>query len=347
VSPPRDSVDHKAAVESFLVGPDLQITSMSIAEATPRCAPDGIISDGETATLTLTVKNVGNAPLTGATTAIVTSPSTGVTFQNGGILTLPPIDLLASATVTTPVSVSGLSGITRLDFEVVVTDPALVLPALTHKHSVRANFASEKNALASDDVEAPETAWKLAHDPGLKKASWARTAQDVERHFWRGASQPEPADLYLISPVLNVATGADFSFTFKHRYRFEWQDKDARNPIEQYYDGGVIELSTDGITWIDIGESATPTYNATIVSEGKSPIVGRKAYSADSANYPAWETVTVSLGQQYAGQNVLVRFRSTSDDASRLIGWDIDDVSFTGITNTPFTKIVTAPATCP
>ena len=346
VAPPKNAEDNVGARESFLTGPDLMVTSVSVAETTPRCTPDNVLSDGEVGTVTLVVKNVGNAPLTGAT-AIVTSPTPGVTFQGGGLVTLPPMDLLQSATVTTPVTLSVLGGIARIDLEVVVTNPSLVLPAVTAKHAVLGNYAVQRGALASDDVESPDTAWKLAHDPTLSKTAWTRDADDVEHHFWRGASQSEPADLYLISPILNVASTGDFSFTFKHRYRFEWQDKKPpRTPEAKYFDGGVIEISNDGITWTDIGDKASPTYNAKIVDkETKSPLIGRAAYSGDSAGYPAWETVTVSLGNAYAGQNVLVRFRSASDDASVAVGWDIDDLAFTNVTNTPFTKLV--PAACP
>ena len=50
-----------------------------------------------------------------------------------------------------------------------------------------------------------------------------------------------------MSPQLHVGAG-NFSFTFKHHFSFE-ADSDFN------YDGGVIEVSTDGTTWTDVGSS--------------------------------------------------------------------------------------------
>jgi MYXO-CTERM domain-containing protein len=69
-------------------------------------------------------------------------------------------------------------------------------------------------------------------------------------------------------------------------------------------------------------------------------------YSGESPNYPAWSTVTADLGTMYAGRSVRIRFRIGSDDALGLKGWEIDDLTFTGITNRPFPSVVTDPNLC-
>jgi hypothetical protein len=348
IAAPRDSETHEGTRESMLMGPDLAVTSIDLRETTARCQPDGIVSDGDGALLTVTFKNSGTTLMPAGATAILTSTTPGVVITGGGLFTLPALDLFESTTVSAPLQVTALNGITRFDLEAIVTSPAFVLPAVVGKHSVLGNFAVDLAKLTTEDVESPVTAWRLVHNEALAKADWERTAEDVEHHYWRGASQPQPADLYLVSPMLNVSATDDFVVTFKHRYSFEWADKTPpRRPEAEYFDGGVIEASTDGLFWTDVGASATPTYNAKIVSEGKSPLLGRAAYSADSAGYPAWETVTLNLAKTYAGQNVLIRFRSASDDASTFVGWDIDDLEVKGITNKPFNQLVVAPSACP
>jgi hypothetical protein len=111
----------------------------------------------------------------------------------------------------------------------------------------------------------------------------------------------------------------------------------------------VIEISNDGgATWVDLGASASPTYNGTLVAGGDNPLQGRKAYVNTSAGFSAGtlSTVTVSLGTTYAGQDVRVRFRTGADANSVAVGWEIDDIAFTGITNTPFPALVAHRGLC-
>src|SRR5262249_3875584 len=103
-----------------------------------------------------------------------------------------------------------------------------------------------------------------------------------------------------------------------------------------------LELSIDnGTTWVDIGAFAVPTYGATPIFTGSgSAISGRPAYEGTSPGYPAFQNVNVNLGATYNGMTVLVRFREAQDVNGSGIGWDIDDIAFTGITNQPFITLV-------
>ena len=46
--------------------------------------------------------------------------------------------------------------------------------------------------------------------------------------------------------------------------------------------------------------------------------------------------MTLDFGTQLAGMTVKLRFRLGTDAAVGAPGWEIDDVAFAGITNTPF-----------
>jgi hypothetical protein len=136
-------------------------------------------------------------------------------------------------------------------------------------------------------------------------------------------------DHALVSPALTVGPGT-FSFTFWTVYKF----------TAGASSGGVVEISTDGgATWADPGTSITPGYNTTMALPGM-PLNGRRIFGGTSAGYPARIRQTVSLGTTYAGQTVLVRFRAESAAVSAAPGWTIDDINFSGITNTPFTQVV-------
>ena len=77
-----------------------------------------------------------------------------------------------------------------------------------------------------------------------------------------------------------------------------------------------------------------------------SPLHGRPAWSGNGDDLPAFTSVTVSLGKSYAGKTVRVRFRRGIEFADFPNFWEIDDIAFTGITNTPFPALVADRGRC-
>jgi hypothetical protein len=90
----------------------------------------------------------------------------------------------------------------------------------------------------------------------------------------------------------------------------------------------------------------TPGYTRTISTVFGNPIAGRMAYSGVSAGFPARTLVTLNFGTRFAGQSVLLRFRLATDTSVAGVGWNIDDIDVSGITNTPFPALVAEPSTC-
>jgi hypothetical protein len=91
--------------------------------------------------------------------------------------------------------------------------------------------------------------------------------------------------------------------------------------IEGSYDGGVVELSTNGVTWTD----ASPyimEYPYTIKMDPSSILSGRSAYSGANG---AFRRTTINLST-FAGQTLRIRFRITSDISAGGDGWFIDDI---------------------
>src|SRR5262249_13821365 len=76
------------------------------------------------------------------------------------------------------------------------------------------------------------------------------------------------------------------SLTFRHNFNLEASDEDPNLG----FDGGVLELSTDGgNTFQDIlaggGSFAIGGYNRTISTDRGSPIAGRRAWSGNSEGF--------------------------------------------------------------
>ncbi|MCC6807525.1 MAG: M36 family metallopeptidase [Deltaproteobacteria bacterium] len=339
--PDRFSRDNKPVVESFAFGNDVAMASAALFEASPKCAPDEVLDNDDTAEIEVTVKNTGIGQLK-ATKATVTTTTPGVTLDNGGVITFAPMQPFATQKGIIGVSLSGAKDITAIAFSIAVSDPSLaVAGTVDGTLQVRANYNVAPKTSADDDVEADVSAWTATHDPKLGNFDFARVQKDAENHHWFGVNATEPADMYLTSPVLEVADTGDLTITFKHSHRFE-----ARH--QRYYDGGVIELSSDGgKTWEDIGAHATPRYTGTIEAQmSANPLKGKKAYGGTSEGYPEMKDVTLELGDAYQGQTVQIRFRIGTDDAAGSVGWNIDDLKFSGIKNKPFSTIVVDDGSC-
>jgi hypothetical protein len=109
--------------------------------------------------------------------------------------------------------------------------------------------------------------------------------------------------------------------TFWHSYDFEGVN-------ESYFDGGVLEGSTNGgATWFDMGDDiVSGGYVGTISPFFDNPLAGREAWGQNSGGY----IQTVVNLSPYAGQSFLFRFREGTDSSLGANGWRIDDILVTG-----------------
>ncbi|MBC7709230.1 MAG: M36 family metallopeptidase [Rhizobacter sp.] len=343
VSPDRFSSDNSGVVESFAVGGAIAIDGAVITDAPAYCDADGFLDNGETGTLTVSLRNVGTTTLS-ATTGTVSSSNAKVTFPNGVSFSIPASTPGQSFLVTLPIRLLGAVGIETTNVTVSVSDPGFAVASpVTSLAAFRINVDQKPNQSATDNVESTNTTWTTGTSAANPTASmlWKRIELGVTDHRWLGPDGSSPQINWLQSPLLNVAASGNFSFTFRHRFSFEF---DAGGN----YDGGQIQISTDnGVTWSDIGASASPGYSGVLLLSGAgNPLEGLNAYVQTSPAYPALETVTVSLGTAYAGQSVRVRFVIGTDNLVGAPGWEIDDVAFTNISNTPFDAVIAQAGAC-
>ena len=130
--------------------------------------------------------------------------------------------------------------------------------------------------------------------------------------------------------------------TLDTRYRFEFDT----NP-NTAWDGGVIEISVDdGANWVDAGPYLSPGYGMALFTGSGNPLAGRQAYVNANASFPNTDTITASFGTAFQGQTVKVRFGVATDAAAGAYGWEIDNVVFSGIDNTPFGVVVPESSVC-
>lgn len=94
---------------------------------------------------------------------------------------------------------------------------------------------------------------------------------------------------------------------------------------ERSYDGGVVEISTDGgTTWADLGNRfILGYYTDSIDAASGTALAGRKAFTG--SNGTGFIKTDVNLSA-YAGQSVQLRWRFVSDNGTSVNGWYVDDI---------------------
>ena len=126
-------------------------------------------------------------------------------------------------------------------------------------------------------------------------------------------------DAILMSAPIVVGTNAHLRF---------WHDYEAETAEEPggAYDGGLVEISTNGGTsWTQI----TPVggYPRAVVPSPGHPLgIGTPLYAGDTEGFVQADFDLAA----YAGQTVRVRWRFVSDGYLELEGWYVDDVTVTG-----------------
>ena len=347
--------------ESYSSEGTLQAVSFDLSEDPSNCNQDGEITNNEVGILTITLRNLGAKRLS-STTATVDASNPHLLFSWGNTIQFPPADPLESTTATIRFAVQGAVGMWEDVFVAVVcTDPDLSR-TVEFMPEFYVNRQSVPNSSTSDDMETRINVWStetLGISNNWSNAGWRRNIYYIFGPYpQNGWNAPDPsaepdgsgaaatangADMRLTSPDLLVSTSSDFILTFKHRYYFFYEDG------VEYYDGGVVEISNDGgASWVDANVHATPAYTQTLLSGrgdygqpvNRNPLAGRLAYAGMSADYGFMPPESLNFGRTYAGQHVKVRFRVGSYfGAYGPPGWEIDDIAFSGIDNTPFPSL--------
>ncbi len=323
----------------------IEIVETMLVDDGASCDRDGVLDNGETGNLVVTFMNQGPNNLNHLELT-VTSSNPHVTFPNGNVVKFPPLQKRGESTGSIRVALNGAVGLESTDFHFSINAPELELDgdlSLTATH--RVNYDDMPASSATETVESANPGWTIAGDqvalPNI--TSWQRRELSATRHVWwgpdnNGQTDGIKADLpeqqMLVSPPLQVGAGP-LTVSFQHRFSFE-----AGN-----WDGGVIELSTDGGgTWVDVGAGA---YNGVTNADTAAPIgANRPAFVNRMVGWPNFAGVTLNLGTTYAGQTVRIRFRIGADESTGAPGWDIDDIVIGGLTQLPFSSLIGDTGVC-
>lgn len=134
------------------------------------------------------------------------------------------------------------------------------------------------------------------------------------------------SDKRLDSPQFTFFEGGFVRLTFRHNFNLEASEQNQGLG----YDGGVLEVSSDGgNTFQDIlaagGSFVVGGYNRTIATDRGSPIAGRQAWSGNSGGF----ITTVVNVPPFQTPSTKLRWRMASDSTGSGEGWRVDTVHVT------------------
>ena len=171
----------------------------------------------------------------------------------------------------------------------------------------------------SEDFETGAAGWTTPGG-GVGANTWASVGDRVHSGVasFHAADPAAISDQYLVSPSVALPAGQTPT-----TMRF-WTYQEIEDSGTGCFDGGVVEISTDGTNWTRLeSEIVVTPYDGPVSGSFSNPIAGQNAWCGDPRDW----TQTVVEVDAWAGQNVQFRFRMTSDSSVDHPGWWVDDVT--------------------
>jgi murein tripeptide amidase MpaA len=176
------------------------------------------------------------------------------------------------------------------------------------------------NILYTNGFESGASGWTTPAGVGVN--TWAISTANPHSgvNQFRGAGTGSTTDQRLVSPAVTLPAGENpVVLKFWHTPNLEPSGTTA------CYDGGVLEVSTDGgATWTYVPNAKLlvgPYRSGTVSGSFSNPLAGLNAWCGTTSYFQ-----TIADVSAYAGQTVQFRMRLGTDSSQSATGWDVDDV---------------------
>ncbi len=190
------------------------------------------------------------------------------------------------------------------------------------------------NIVFFDDLEGDVSDWSIPTAP-VGTNTWTQsTTQAFAGSAFFAQDVPTSSDQYLVSPPIVLPSIAESPLSLSY-WNYQELETDSGSGSNACWDGGLLEISTDGgnnFTQISSAELLGDQYNGAITTNPNSPISGLQAWCASAAVPAAGNQIDISVVNldNYAGQTVQFRFRLGTDSAVGAEGWYIDNPTVQG-----------------
>lgn len=366
ISPDRFSTDNVGVVESYETQlATYDVPNYSVSQPTDVCTTDGIIDAGETATVSVQVRNRGSEVLTNVPVQVSVIPEEGgtepdVTLENGGLYTIDEIGLFDSGVANISMTLNSADTLDTLSLAVTfpeITEGDEIVEPLGFSFSSLVNYDFVKIPLSGNSAtETMETFGALdtfkenvmtggASAVGTQTFDAGLTGlfQSVNPGTNLGAqtmflnNNAFQSDVAIETDMFEVGFGGDFVVDFWHFYR-----------LEEAWDGGVVEISVNGSEWVDVtavgGQFAVGYNYPALNANPTQALQDRPVFSGTNGDVFNLSFLgneeSINFGTILNGQAVKLRFRVSSDVTVSLLGWFIDNVRFSNVISPVLSEVV-------
>lgn len=274
------------------------------------------IDPGETVTVYFAIRNTGAIPATNLVGVLqsgggILAPSEAQvygTLIEGGPSTGRPFTFTANGTCGGTINPvldlrSGTNSLGTLTFTLPLGNPTSALAENFDNATLPAGWSATLSGIGTP--WAPSTA-QYDTPP---RAMFAADVADV-------------SDNRLLSSPISI-TSPNASLSFRHHY-----DLESSLTSGSGFDGGVLEISIDGGTFVDVLASgavfASGGYNTTLSTRYRNPLAGRAAWSGNSQGFAS---CLVNLPAATAGHTIQLAWRLGCDRDTAGNGWSVDSIS--------------------
>lgn len=183
------------------------------------------------------------------------------------------------------------------------------------------NAASSSTQVFADDHEGPATNWVVTAEPTFPGPSlWTRQSNASQAYsgtnYWY-VPDPDGFAHTSLRTANRITIPASAELVFIHKYS-----------TEQGFDGGVVEVSEDNVTWTYIPPTkfVRGGYSG-VITNTNNPAIGTASTAAFTGTSDGY-IVSIADLSEYANRQIYVRFRFTADVGTGVEGggWFMDDV---------------------
>jgi len=296
--------------------PQLEFVSAVLTEDAGACDHDGVLDNGETAQILLTVHNQGSTPLT-STHAVISSNNPHFSFPSGNAVFFPTVPGYGEASASVSVALNGAAGIETAQVTMQFTDDALTVDGPVNYTSLfRLNYDEKPASSSTETFDSVAHGWTTIADLSSPTVTtWERREIAPLQFVFNGpetysllTAPPFPIQ-QLVSPTIHVGDGP-LTLSIVNRYS-SFSTIDRR-----------VEI---------LGDDNSVLYS------------NRLGTATSTTGFPAFITTLVTPPSTIVNRDIKIRF-TTGDDVGN--GWDLDEITVGGATSAPFTSIVPDAGQC-
>ena len=248
------------------------------------------------------------------------------------------------------VKLTAVTGATpKAGLTVTFDEPSLPAASKTVTYDNRVHYDEVGTGVATDTFDANIATWTsglINRVPAWTPAT-EKLADGSLNRYMHVPDLGVASDIEFTTPWMQINPSGNTVLSFKYRQSLEGTIG-SNGFTAPFYDGVVLEVTIDDITWYDfyLDLGINPGYTA-FLELGDNPLADRAAFVGTNLvaatglpKFPELEHGERQPGHPVDGLPVRLRWRIGSDSGVGAYGFDLDDVRVTNVKAAPFSGVI-------